>query len=463
MSRARRSWVRAIAVTAATMAVWTCSDRDRPTSPVYGNLAVNSDPSGALIGVDGSIFEETTPAVLEGIEAGLRYVELGYEASSVEFFGWEDTVTVPVEGLDTIDAALVGGCWRNCPFLMDAGRVVCRATNHGDTCASVYYDNVSALEWPGNDSNTDYGGGGRLLLAGMFDASAGAQAGDTISTQVYDEAWVGRRPMSQSSNGSRQVMQLEYWGHSRYRTETIQGLSVTETLIAVDSATVEDVLFIRFEIENVSNDERYRRFYPWIPEEGYTYESLYVGFGFDVDVGDSDSDLGTFDPALGLSFMYDAYFMDAALGDYSNRPALVGLVTVEPPAGATERTHTFWRHVDDWDDADRHDFAWRLLAGRLAPGDPIQDHPSPVIGYQGTEPTDYRLTEAFGPLRLAPGETITYAVAILLAEPVPGTYTPGTMVPPGDPTDPNRQILVIADNLRALAAQVPALWDRYRP
>ena len=463
MSRARRSWVRAIVVTAVTMAVWTCSDRDRPTSPVYGDLAVISDPPGAFVAVDGLVFTETTPTVLEGIDAGLRYVELGYEPGPVEYFGWEDTVTVPVDGLDTLDAALVGGCWRNCPFLMDAGRIACRATGHGDTCASVYYDNVSALEWPGSDSDTDYGGGGRLLLAGIFDASAGEQAGDTISTQVYDEAWVGRQPISRSSSGSRQVMQIEYWGHARYWTETIQGLSVTETLIAVDSATVEDVIFVQFEIENVSNDERYRRFYPWIPEEGYTYESLYVGFGFDVDVGEAVNDLGTFDPALGLSFMYDAFFRDETLGDYADRPALVGLVTVQPPAGATERTHTLWRHADDWDDGDRHDFAWRLLAGRLAPGDPIQDHPSPVIGYQGSEPDDYRLTEAFGPLRLAPGETITYAVAILLAEPVPGTYTPGIRVSPGDPTNPNRQILTIADNLRALAAQVPALWERYRP
>ncbi len=463
MAKVRRGCVRAVVVTVAAISVWACADRDRPTSPVYGDLAVNSDPEGATIAVDGQVFAATTPTVLEGIDAGVRYVELGYDAGGVEYFGWEDTVTVPVDGLDTINAALVGGCWRNCPFLLDAGRLVCRATGHGDTCASVYYDGVSALEWPGIDSDTDYGAGGRLLVAGIFDSSAGEQAGDTISTQVYDEAWVGRRPISRSTSGSRQIVQIEYWGHTRYPTETIQGLSVTETLIAVDSAAVEDVIFVQFEIENVSADERYRRFYPWIPEEGYTYESLYVGFGFDADVGESVNDLGTFDPALGLSFMYDAFFRDEILGDYSERPALVGLVTVQPPAGATERTHTLWRRSDDWDEADAHDFAWRLLAGRLAPGDPIQDHPSPIIGYQGTEPDDYRLTEAFGPLRLAPGESITYAVAILFAEPVPGTYTPGIRVSPGDPVDPNRQILTIADSLRVLATQVPALWDRYRP
>jgi PEGA domain len=455
------------AVTVAVIlagAVWSCgANRDRPTTPVFGDLVVISDPEGAQIAVDGTILESTTPATLEGIEAGTRTLELALVPGPAEFFGWQDTVTVSEERLDTVEAALEGGCNRNCPFLMDQGRIVCRSNGRGDSCASVFYDGVAALQWPGSASGTTYGAGGRLLLAGIFDSSAGDQAGDTIATQVYDVAWIGRQPMARSSSGGRQVMEIEYWGSARYRSESLQGLSVKETLIAVDSAGVEDVLFIHFEIENVSDDERYRRIYPWIPEGGYTYESLYIGFGLDADVGSAENDLGTFDPDLDLSFMYDAFFRDEVLGDYAERPALVGLVTVEPPAGTTRRTFTLWRREDDWDDGDRHDLGWRVLAGRLAAGDPIQDHPSPDIGYQGTEPNDYRLTEAHGPLRLAPGESTTFTVAIVVAEPVPGTYTPGTRVPPGDPTDPNRQILAVANSLRALAAQVPALWTRYRP
>ena len=54
-------------------------------------------------------------------------------------------------------------------------------------------------------------------------------------------------------------------------------------------------------------------------------------------------------------------------------------------------------------------------------------------------------------------------VALVLAEPVPGTFTPGTGILPGDPTDPNRTILNVAADLRALAADLPVLWARYRP
>jgi hypothetical protein len=461
---ARRSSIgpSVVVALAAALALWSCGDRSRPTIPVFGNLAVLSDPAGAQVAVDGRIFEGTTPVTLEGIEAGQRYVELAFVPGPAEFFGWEDTVTVPEEAVDTIRAALEGGCERNCPFLIDRGRIICRSTGNGDTCASVFYDGIEALEWP-NAGGGAYGAGGRLLFAGILDENAGALAGDTLSTQLYDVAWTGRQPMVRSSSGNRQQLELEYWGTARYRSESLTGLSVRQTLIAVDSARVNDVLFVRFEIENVSGDERYRRLYPWVPEGGFTYESLYAGFGFDPDVGQSENDLGTFDPSLNLSFMYDAHFQDEALGANAERPALVGLVTVEPPAGASERTFTLWRRVDDWDDGDAHAFAWRLLAGRLAPTDPIADHPSPEIGHAGTTPNDYRLTEAYGPLRLGPGDTATLTVALLFADPVAGTYTPGILVPPGDPTDMNRQILAVADSLRALAEQVPELWNRYRP
>jgi hypothetical protein len=122
-----------------------------------------------------------------------------------------------------------------------------------------------------------------------------------------------------------------------------------------------------------------------------------------------------------------------------------------------------WRREDDWDEGDRHSFGWRILAGRLAASDPIEDHPALEIGHQGSQPADYRITETRGPLRLEPGEAVSLTVAVVLAEPVAGTYTPGTLVPPGDPTSPNRQILEIAEDLRALAGLVPELWDRYRP
>lgn len=444
----------------ATAVAVACSDRSRPTVPLFGDLTVISDPAGAEISIDGVDRDRVTPATLLGVEAGSRVVDLVLNPGSGEVFAWSDSVMVPEEELDTVDALLQGGCARNCPFLLDRSRIQCRVTGRGDTCATVFFDAVSALQWPGS-SGGDYGAGGRLLLAGRIEG--GEQAGDTIATQVYDVAWVGRRPVSELTSGRLQMSESEYWGAARYNGESLLGLQVTQTNLVVDSAAVEDVLFVHFVIENVSDDERYRRLYPWVPVGGLTYQSLYVGFGLDADVGSSQDDLGTFDPSLDLSFIYDASFQDSELGEYADRPALVGLVNVEVPASASERRFTMWRSEDDWDDGDRHGFGWRILAGRLNAGDPIDDHPAAEIGHQGSQPDDYRVTETTGPIRLEPGASIELTVALLLAEPVAGTYTPGTVVAPGDPTDPNRLILEIAGDLRTLAAQVPDLWDRYRP
>ncbi len=104
-----------------------------------------------------------------------------------------------------------------------------------------------------------------------------------------------------------------------------------------------------------------------------------------------------------------------------------------------------------------------MLAGQLAPGDPIDDHRSPDIGHAPDQPNDYRLTEGHGPLRLAPGESLTLTVALVLAEPAPGTFTPGNRVPPGDPEDAGRAILDVAADLQSLAAELPDLWNRFRP
>ena len=463
MNRTARVARRSLSTTLLMVVLLGCfEERDRPTIPIFGSLAVNSDPQGAEIFVDRRSLGAVTPVTLDMVPAGEHLLTLVLGDGTPEVFTFSDSIVVPEEALDSVEAALQGGCLEDCPFVLARGRMECRITGAGDTCAGVFFDQP-ALEWPAG-SGADYGGGGRLLVAGIIGDDGGQLAGDTLAIPVFKKrAWIGRRPVAREVTARRQELDVEYWARSSFAGEYLQGLSVLERGISVDSAGVEDVVLLQFEVVNNSDDPLYRALFPWIPEGGYTIRDMYLGYGLDADVGRSDDDLGTVDPELNLSFLYDADFSDSELPpEFRDRPAVVGIATILPPEGATRRTLTFWRLNDDWDEGAAYGFAWRLLSGQLAADDPIDDHPAAEIGHYPSAAADYRTIESWGPLSLAPGESTLLTVGLLLAEPVAGTFTPGTRVDPGDPTDPGRQILQVAGDLRALAAQLNEFWTRYR-
>lgn len=439
-------------------------ERERPTVPVFGDLAVSSDPEGAEIFVDGRSVGLVTPATVEAVEAGERRLDLVLGDGTAEEYSFSDSIVVPEEDLLSVQAPLQGGCLVDCPFLISRGRVDCRFTGAGDTCASVFFRGVGlpGLEWPAG-SGADYGAGGRLLTVGIVGDDGGSLAGDTLGIPLFElGAWIGRRPLGRVSSGRRQEVNVEYWARSSFAGQYLQGLLVRERLVSVDSAGVENAVLLSFELVNNSGDELYRKLFPWIPEGGFTIRDLYMGFGLDADAGGSDDDLGTFDPALNLGFIYDADFRDPALpSGFRDRPALVGVATIEAPASVAGRTLTFWNRDTDWDAARDFGFAWRLLSGNLDPGDPLPDHPADAIGHHPGEPADYRFIDAYGPLTLAPGESTRLTVGLILAEPAVGTFTPGTRIDPGDPAATDRPILDVAAQLRSLAGQLPELWTRY--
>jgi hypothetical protein len=78
------------------------------------------------------------------------------------------------------------------------------------------------------------------------------------------------------------------------------------------------------------------------------------------------------------------------------------------------------------------------------------------VGHVPNTPNDFRISVSAGPVTLAPGEVKTMTVAIIIAPPVQGTYTPGVRVDPGSPATANRQITQIAapllDKARTLTA-----------
>jgi hypothetical protein len=62
-----------------------------------------------------------------------------------------------------------------------------------------------------------------------------------------------------------------------------------------------------------------------------------------------------------------------------------------------------------------------------------------------------------GPLLLVPGDSAIITVAILFAEPMTGSYESGTVVVPGNPTDPARPLAIIATHLFEAAETVSTI------
>ena len=183
-------------------------------------------------------------------------------------------------------------------------------------------------------------------------------------------------------------------------------------------------------------------------------------------MGEPSDDAGTFLPDPGVAFVYDLDFQDAQLGGgFASAPPLVGVVWVEPPATAARRPFSLWRIDDDWDGPtvglgdDRPGFGYRVLSAQLAPGDPLPDctGPGDEVGFCADDPRDYRLSLTAGPLELAPGEEAGFALALVFAEPVPGTFASGTAIRPGIPGQ-NPAVAAVADSLVARARRAVARW-----
>jgi hypothetical protein len=59
-----------------------------------------------------------------------------------------------------------------------------------------------------------------------------------------------------------------------------------------------------------------------------------------------------------------------------------------------------------------------------------------------------------------PGDSASVTIALVLAEPVPNTFTSGTILDPGEPTDQTRALRAVAAKLLAKAASVTAASSR---
>lgn len=456
------------AVVVCAVAVACEFGRDRPTTPILGDVNVTSDPAGALILVNGRSTGEVTPAIVPA-PADSPEIRLQLQASATEFFGWLGRVAVPETMQVDVDAALVGGCAANCPFQVRTTRTECLVVGFGDFCSTVFNASLPGTnEWP-RDSGNEYVANLRVQVAAIVGADGDTLAGDTLVSLVYQDTWIGRSPIMAGADQAS----FRYWADpiSALGPQRLVGLEVEQQVIAPTNADLRDVLYFRFRLRNVTDDPRHRHWRPEIPVGGFTFENLYAGMALDADIGAFADDVGTL-LADSFAFIYDLDFQDPELvSGYSTMPPLVGLVLAETPPGVQRRPFSLWTSDTDWDDpapaggGPEPGFGYRVLTAQLSPTDPLADctGPGDDIGHCSDAIADYRLSLTAGPLTLAPGDTAVFAAALVYAEPAPGQFTPGSPIFPGDPTTSRPALEAVADSLLTRARRAVALWPSVAP
>lgn len=369
-----------------------------------------------------------------------------------------------------------------------AHRLFCPAGDFGEFCAKQ----VDALgfggSWPFDtaaSADNEYIGHAKLLIAARTAAGAPAamsflDAGDylprvrhhvdrTDSSYWQSTVWTDGRhvPIFPDS-----VPALAFAD----RKDVTFGLQVKQTYLLPREE--RNAILVRFDVTNISDSADYRRVHPEMPAGGRTLSNIYLAPLVDVDVGglreingnrvdDRIDDNGTLFPADSMVVGWDQEFAAPAMGGgYASRPGVVGVRLIEGPPGASALVLDGALSLG-WDTPADEDRTYRILAaGRDGAAtecsSPAAAMPAYVCMSTGSVEAehDVRIGWSVGPIaQLAPGETVTLTIAILVAPPQPGTFTSGTSVAPQQNAldDTSRPIYLIAAPLRAAASGVKTL------
>lgn len=438
-----------------------CREADRPLGPDEGGaVVVHSDPPGAEILLDGTATGQRTPDTLYEVRVGLRDIVARLDSAGLTY-----AYRVRIESRrgevrdvhgSVVLRCMAEQCFRSFVKYHAPNRVRFGVSPTG----SIMYVNGAdeGLYWPAETSNS-YVSSAAAVFAGRMHfgtasqpVSLGVYSGRDLSGTVY-EYYAGRPAPEVTQTASGFTLRQPVWVLPPVDLQiysTVRGLEIEQEFIT--RPDVDDVVLIRLTYRNISADENYRVMDPLVPEEGVTFEDAYIGLALDADIGDAEDDMLSYVPELDLAFIYDSNFRESGFGAWSDRPALIGVRMLEAPPGVEVRLNGWWREADWFAGVESEPIGHVWLRGDTPSGVPKH---SARIGYVPDDPWDFRVSVTAGPLRLAPGETASVTLALMLAEPAAGRYTPGSRVEPGDPLDANRQILRIAEPLleRAVAAE----------
>lgn len=432
-----------------------CREPDAPVAPgEAGTLIVDSDPQGARLLVNGEETGQETPDTLRDLVAEEDTVEV-----LLDTLGLEYGFVIPVRAASPNEVITVRG-----PLLLRCASSSCVqgtvAYHEPNTVrfatsplgALLYTSGAGGgLFWPGATTNS-YVSGANAVIAGVREST-----GDTVALGPYDYDYLVGRPVPEMELADgRYTFRQTSWilPSGGLGISTIRGIEIEQTIMG--DAAVDDVVVVRLVFRNITGDPLYRTFDPGVPPSGETYESVYVGFTLDADIGnvsgEADDDRLSYDADRDLVFVYDGDFLaDAFGGGWNARPGVVGVRVLEAPAGTTVALNAWPKSYDgvpvDWSAGMGSEPAgWRWLSARHQF---LSNHPDERIGHAPGSAADYRVSVAAGGdgLRLAPGDTASLTVAVLIGEPVAGTFTSGTDLEPGDPTDTDRALYQVVAEL----------------
>jgi PKD repeat protein len=187
------------------------------------------------------------------------------------------------------------------------------------------------------------------------------------------------------------------------------GVEVRHTVLGyLREGALGRMAFLRFDIHNRGTN---------------LLNEAYVGFWFDSELGGAADDLVGCDSTLDLGFTYNAFDNDAVYGTHA--PAF-GCAILQGPivAGDTLGMTSFGRLLKSANEPFNKTSSYRRLAGVLpdiapancgrdtrfeASGDPIYG-----TGCLDTNPADRRFLVSTGPFALAPGDSQTVIVALIV-------------------------------------------------
>jgi hypothetical protein len=358
-------------------------------------------------------------------------------------------------GIDAVFCAPQGAPPRNVLYWSQRRRIFCPAGDFMEFCTPNPSRDGLGLTWPidnANSASNEYVSQAKLLVAATVgNEVGGTDAGRNIAMALYRVGDYSPRRRLQVVQGDSSRYSSIAWTDVRHvpvynfprgqlnpsdRLNALFGLEVKATYLLPQQ--YQDVLIVRYDVRNISADEDYRRVHPTSPAAGFTLRNVYLTPVIDADVGgafqgEADDDAGTIFPAEGLAAAWDR---DLAVGywtiPYNTGPGLVGLKVLNTDAG-TPKGVVFGTDTLDYFTTAREAEAYAYLtAGR---GATITGCTSYTDAYVcgGEAAQDVRIGWSVGPVAtLAPGESRTLTVAILLAAPSTGTFTSGTSVLPGN-------------------------------